>query len=47
MLDEHPDLVAGTPEYDAVASGIVTEIEAEKASVLANGGLFVLGTERP
>ena len=46
MLDEHPELVAGTPEYDAVATGIVTEIEAEKASVLANGGLFVLGTER-
>jgi len=46
MLDEHSELVAGTPEYDAVATGIVTEIEAEKASVLANGGLFVLGTER-
>jgi preprotein translocase subunit SecA len=46
MLDEHPDLVAGTPEYEARAAEIATEIETEKAQVLANGGLFVLGTER-
>ena len=46
MLDEHPDLVAGSPEYDAAASRITTEIEAEKQAVLAAGGLFVLGTER-
>ncbi|HVF93475.1 MAG TPA: preprotein translocase subunit SecA [Sphingomonas sp.] len=46
MLDEHPDLVAGTPEYDTRAAAIRTEIQAEKAAVLAAGGLFVLGTER-
>ncbi|WBO21402.1 preprotein translocase subunit SecA [Sphingomonas abietis] len=46
MLDEHPDLVEGTPEYEARAAAIRIEIEAEKASVLAHGGLFVLGTER-
>jgi len=46
MLAEHPDLVAGTPEYDAIAEGIRAEIAAEKAAVLAAGGLFVLGTER-
>ncbi|SDD20367.1 protein translocase subunit secA [Sphingomonas sp. YR710] len=46
MLDEHPDLVAGTPEYEAVASRIVTEIADEKQKVLEAGGLFVLGTER-
>ncbi|VXC80280.1 preprotein translocase subunit, ATPase [Sphingomonas sp. T1] len=46
MLDEHPDLVEGTPEYAAEAARIETEIEAEKQAVLAAGGLFVLGTER-
>jgi len=46
MLDEHPDLVAGTPEYEQVADGIRAEIVAEKEKVLAAGGLFVLGTER-
>ncbi|SFP62861.1 preprotein translocase subunit SecA [Sphingomonas rubra] len=46
MSDEHPDLVAGTPEYDARAAEITREIAAEKAAVLAAGGLFVLGTER-
>jgi preprotein translocase subunit SecA len=46
MLDEYPDLVAGTPEYEARAATIRTEIEAEKAQVLSVGGLFVLGTER-
>ncbi|WP_445192985.1 preprotein translocase subunit SecA [Sphingomonas sp. Tas61C01] len=46
MLDEHPDLVAGTPDYEARAATIRTEIQAEKAAVLASGGLFVLGTER-
>ena len=46
MLDEHPDLVEGTPEYDEAAARIAIEIEAEKQEVLAAGGLFVLGTER-
>ncbi|KQM56442.1 preprotein translocase subunit SecA [Sphingomonas sp. Leaf208] len=46
MLDEHPDLVEGTPEYDEAAKRITIEIEAEKQAVLAAGGLFVLGTER-
>jgi preprotein translocase subunit SecA len=46
MLDEHPELVAGTPEYEALAAEIRVEIETEKQGVLANGGLFVLGTER-
>jgi len=46
MLAEHPDLVAGTPEYESVADGIRAEIATEKAAVLAAGGLFVLGTER-
>ena len=46
MLDEHPDLVAGTPNYEAKAREIEAEIVTEKAAVLAAGGLFVLGTER-
>ena len=46
MLDEYPDLVAGTPEYEARATSIAAEIRDEKAAVLAAGGLFVLGTER-
>ncbi len=46
MLDEHPDLVEGTPEYASETARIETEIEAEKQAVLAAGGLFVLGTER-
>ncbi|KQN40691.1 preprotein translocase subunit SecA [Sphingomonas sp. Leaf407] len=46
MLDEHPDLVEGTSEYDAVAARIRAEIIEEKQAVLAAGGLFVLGTER-
>ena len=46
MLDEHPELVEGTPEYDEAAARITIEIEAEKQAVLAAGGLFVLGTER-
>lgn len=46
MLDEHPDLVEGTPEYEAEAARIRAEIEVEKQEVLAAGGLFVLGTER-
>ncbi|HEX8485823.1 preprotein translocase subunit SecA [Sphingomonas sp.] len=46
MLDEHPELVEGTPEYEARAVTIREEIVAEKAAVLAAGGLFVLGTER-
>ncbi|RVT89125.1 preprotein translocase subunit SecA [Sphingomonas crocodyli] len=46
MLDEHPDLVEGTPEYEEKAVAIRAEISAEKEKVLAAGGLFVLGTER-
>jgi len=46
MSDEFPDLVFGTPEYDAQADKIRAEIVAEKERVLAAGGLFVLGTER-
>jgi preprotein translocase subunit SecA len=46
MQDEHPDLVAGTPEYEAQAEIIRTEIVAEKQHVLDLGGLYVLGTER-
>ncbi|NIJ33581.1 preprotein translocase subunit SecA [Sphingomonas oligoaromativorans] len=46
MLDEFPDLVEGTPEYEARATAIRAEIAQEKQQVLANGGLFVLGTER-
>ncbi len=46
MLDEHPDLVEGTPEYETEATRIRAEIEVEKQEVLAAGGLFVLGTER-
>jgi preprotein translocase subunit SecA len=46
MLDEHPELVAGTPEYDAQAEKIRAEIAAEKQRVLDAGGLYVLGTER-
>jgi preprotein translocase subunit SecA len=46
MLDEFPDLVPGTPEFEAKAETIRAEIAAEKADVLASGGLFVLGTER-
>jgi len=46
MLDEHPDLVEGTPEYEARAVEIKQEIAAEKRAVLDAGGLFVLGTER-
>ena len=46
MLDEHPELVEGTSEYEAQAEKIRAEIKDEKAAVLASGGLFVLGTER-
>ena len=46
MLDEHPDLVEGTSEYDAAAARIRAEIIEEKQKVLDAGGLFVLGTER-
>ena len=46
MLDEHPELELGTPEYEAAAERIRGEIIAEKEAVLAAGGLFVLGTER-
>ncbi len=46
MLDEHPELVEGTTEYDAAAARVKAEIIEEKAQVLNAGGLFVLGTER-
>ncbi|MCC2976208.1 preprotein translocase subunit SecA [Sphingomonas sp. PL-96] len=46
MLDEHPELEEGTPEFEAAAERIRGEIVAEKQAVLAAGGLFVLGTER-
>ena len=46
LVDEHPDLEIGTPEFDAAAERIRSEIATEKAAVLAAGGLFVLGTER-
>jgi len=46
MQDEFPNLVPGTPEYDAQAEKIRAEIAAEKQHVLKIGGLYVLGTER-
>lgn len=46
MLDEHPELVEGTSEYDAVLARVRAEIIEEKQKVLEAGGLFVLGTER-
>jgi preprotein translocase subunit SecA len=46
MQDEYPDLVQGTPEYDARAEKVRAEIAAEKQRVLEAGGLYVLGTER-
>jgi preprotein translocase subunit SecA len=46
MQDEFPDLVQGTPEYEAQAEKIRVEIAAEKQQVLSIGGLYVLGTER-
>jgi preprotein translocase subunit SecA len=46
MRGEFPDLVEGTPEYDAQAAKIREEIVAEKQHVLSIGGLYVLGTER-
>ena len=46
VLQGLTNLVEGTPEYEARAEIIRTEIIAEKKQVLENGGLFVLGTER-
>ena len=46
MQDESPELVAGTPEFQARAQKVREEIAAEKARVLEVGGLYVLGTER-
>src|SRR5690348_3229067 len=46
MLDEFPDLVQGTPEYEAQAEKVRAQIITEKARVLEVGGLYVLGTER-
>jgi preprotein translocase subunit SecA len=46
MQDEHSDLEAGTPEFEARAEIIRGEIAAEKQRVLEAGGLYVLGTER-
>ncbi|NIJ06848.1 preprotein translocase subunit SecA [Sphingomonas vulcanisoli] len=46
MMAEHPQLEAGSVEYEAAAERIRGEIALEKERVLAAGGLFVLGTER-
>jgi preprotein translocase subunit SecA len=46
MLDEYPELVEGSPEYDGRAAKVREEIVAEKKHVLELGGLYVLGTER-
>ncbi|MGN7158698.1 preprotein translocase subunit SecA [Sphingomonas sp. SAFR-052] len=46
MLDEHPELVEGSSEYDAALARVRAEIIEEKQKVLEAGGLFVLGTER-
>jgi len=46
MLDEHPDIAEGTPEYQAQAEKVRVEIAEEKQRVLDSGGLYVLGTER-
>jgi preprotein translocase subunit SecA len=46
MLAEHPQLQAGTADYEAQAEKIRAEIAVEREAVLAAGGLFVLGTER-
>ncbi|WP_157219883.1 preprotein translocase subunit SecA [Flavisphingomonas formosensis] len=46
LLDEHPELEMGTPEFDIAAERIKAEIVQEKQKVLEAGGLFVLGTER-
>jgi preprotein translocase subunit SecA len=43
--DELSEMEAG-PQKDVEIDRIRQEIEAEKAQVLSNGGLFVLGTER-
>ncbi|MDF0541586.1 preprotein translocase subunit SecA [Sphingobium sp. H39-3-25] len=45
MEDELKDVPEG-PERDAAIERMKAEIAAEKAEVLAAGGLFVLGTER-
>ncbi|MGB0498952.1 MAG: preprotein translocase subunit SecA, partial [Rubricella sp.] len=36
----------GTPEYDALVTEAEAQLEADKAAVMAAGGLFVLATER-
>ena len=46
MRDEFSHVEAGTPEFEAQAETVRGEIVTEKAQVLTNGGLFVLGTER-
>src|SRR5215203_4599011 len=46
MLDEFPDLVAESSEYEAQAAKVLAEIAEEKQRVLDAGGLFVLATER-
>ncbi|MGY4395996.1 preprotein translocase subunit SecA [Sphingomonas sp. UYAg733] len=43
--DELTEIAEG-PERDAAIARVKSEIEVEKAAVLAAGGLFVLGTER-
>jgi preprotein translocase subunit SecA len=46
MQDEHPELEAGSPEYEQAAERIRAEIAEERQRVLEVGGLYVLGTER-
>ncbi|MGV3771058.1 MAG: SEC-C metal-binding domain-containing protein, partial [Sphingobium phenoxybenzoativorans] len=45
-VDDELAGMAEGPERDAAVERIAAEINAEKAEVLAAGGLFVLGTER-
>ena len=45
-VNDELTLLAGGPEREAAIARIRHEIAAEKAEVLAAGGLFVLGTER-
>ena len=45
LTDEHPD-VSDPDEQARILERLESEVEAERAAVLAAGGLFVLGTER-
>jgi preprotein translocase subunit SecA len=46
LIDDELSAVPEGPERDAAIDRIKAQIAAEKAEVLAAGGLFVLGTER-